>query len=529
MNRCTVCFCLSILAALASCSLAVAPCAAGEPPAPTAARPDTLSSQEGQTIVSFEAGEPAPRKVYGPTRAGRIEGPEGSRYFRFLYSKADSANLPSHMIPHSGYSVGTASVPVRLNSILVFRYRSDGISDLRLGLKLTNQSLRWFLDLPESAEWTQMCLPLIDKLTRSSEGVTTQSLAITTFARLPEDRETVFMDVDDFRLEPATALSPTERAELEEGFTQRADDEQMLKQYVRVRNLRTDKNTYLQGEHINVRYDIVNTSDQRLTVPLSTQFTRPVHRIGTVQTWIEPLDDGAKTTDFGRAGRRGPRYAAGGAIFPMSRGLDHLEPGAELHPGRTIRTRLQPGRYRYYVEFKAIDGTQVNEEHVEFTVLPAAPDVSDAQGSQQESTPQQQQATSPLDLAAAGIQAVVIESDYHHLGDNRSPTAHNPDPEGITWSKQFSLDRVPAGTAYLSLQVENINAADLVINGHRLAIPVGHSPRVACPPVWRNLLLPLPSRLFRVGPNHISIESIWLPDLKTYDDFQFGKLAVSFH
>ena len=114
----SLCIRLRIIAPLVTYALLVAPyAAAGAAQAPHVRGPDTRASQEGQTMVGFEVGEPEPRRVYGPTHAGRIEGPDGSRYFRFRYSAADAASLPSHMIPHSGYLVDTPSVPVHPDSL----------------------------------------------------------------------------------------------------------------------------------------------------------------------------------------------------------------------------------------------------------------------------------------------------------------------------------------------------------------------------------------------------------------------------
>ena len=104
-----------------------------------------------------------------------------------------------------------------------------------------------------------------------------------------------------------------------------------LRQSIRIENVKTAKATYTESETVVVTYEVVNKAGRRLSVPLNTRYSRPMHIIGSFQAWIEPVDAGAKTTDFGRAGRRGNRRAAGGTILPVNR--KHLEAGG-------IRKRL---------------------------------------------------------------------------------------------------------------------------------------------------------------------------------------------
>ena len=93
-----------------------------------------------------------------------------------------------------------------------------------------------------------------------------------------------------------------------------------------------------------------------------------MYLIGVIQKWIEPIDESAKATDFGRSSKRGPRYAAGGYIFPISK--NYLAPGEHLHRRSSLYLDPEPGCYRYYVEMKAIDDDSIiNEVVVEFIVV----------------------------------------------------------------------------------------------------------------------------------------------------------------
>ncbi len=125
------------------------------------------------------------------------------------------------------------------------------------------------------------------------------------------------------------------------------------------------------------------------------------------------------------------------------------------------------------------------------------------------------------------IQRVVIEMDYHHLGDRHEPRYQNPYPEGTVWSATFVLDERRGTTAYVSLVIADAqDGADLVINGHRVALPYGcHRGDVTT----RNALLTVPASAFRVGSNDISLESVWIDDYGEHDDFEFGELVVYFN
>lgn len=332
-----------------------------------AAKPRTAGTVH--VVADFEAQARKPRKIYGVVSAGSIARSEKNRHFRFLYSRGNTANIRG-AVPHSGYTVPVAGVPVSVESVLVFRYKSDEISDLRLSLQLTNQRLAWSLELAPSAEWREVRLPVAKKLTKGVGGVKIDGLNLTTFARIPDGKESVVMDLDDFRLETSQGLSVNETRKVHDALIMRGDLENDLAKHIRITNLATGRNTYLQGEPIVISYDIVNTSDKRLTVPENTQSSRPMHLIGTVQAWIEPVDASAKKTRLGGA-RRGSRYAAGGAIFPVPKG--HVLPQERMHQQKVMRRDLNPGKYRYYVEIKSNEGVQLNEEEVEFAVVAPTP------------------------------------------------------------------------------------------------------------------------------------------------------------
>jgi len=168
---------------------------------------------------------------------------------------------------------------------------------------------------------------------------------------------------------PTRNYGTVDAGSIEQEGANRTASEQKMKECIRIQGLKTDKSACTQGEQIVLTYDVVNVNSTRLDVPLNTRYSRPMRLIGIQQAWIEPMDDSAKRTDFGPAAKRGTRYAAGGSIFPV--GKSYLDPGEQLHQKSSIGRDLMPGRYKYYIEMKAIDdGSLMDEATVEFMVLP---------------------------------------------------------------------------------------------------------------------------------------------------------------
>lgn len=140
-----------------------------------------------------------------------------------------------------------------------------------------------------------------------------------------------------------------------------------LEQAIRLQELKTGKANYAQGETVVVTYEVVNTGNRPIDVPLNTSYSRPMHIVGSLQAWIEPLDADARRTDFGRAKKVGKRFAAGGTILPIQE--DRLNPGQRLPRSAEVNAQLQAGRYRYDVEFSSVGGeTLLCAESIEFTV-----------------------------------------------------------------------------------------------------------------------------------------------------------------
>lgn len=132
---------------------------------------------------------------------------------------------------------------------------------------------------------------------------------------------------------------------------------------LRPENLRTTTGgtAFSQGDSVELLYDLVNTSEQPLVIPLTDFFGSSFHLVGTEQAWIERLGPDSTIPSIPPiVGRKGTWYATGGAIIALE-GLtaNTIPPG-----GRVTRqvTLIHPtgafpsGRYRFHVEYKPLFG-----------------------------------------------------------------------------------------------------------------------------------------------------------------------------
>jgi len=320
------------------------------------------------SINDFEQ-ETVPLRDYGVVDAGSIQEEQGNHFFRLLYSQSNTKHIVGSTSPHSGYLVESLPAIPKTASVLTFRYRTDGISDLRLSLNFKHQSLSWFLKLTLTNDWAQIQLPIYKQLSKPLIDETVESLHITTFATVPETKNSTFLDLDDFCFH-TEKLPQSTIQRVETKLTEKAEALDAIRKYVVITNLHVTVSTYPEGEKVQLKYDIMNTGKDSIQIPLNNNdCSQPMRLLGIIQAWIEPLDDYAKTTDFGRSAKKGNKYAAGGSILPFRDKV--FKSGQLLHKNMSISKELSSGRYKYYLEFKSIDSSAIiNEETVQFTIVP---------------------------------------------------------------------------------------------------------------------------------------------------------------
>jgi hypothetical protein len=130
----------------------------------------------------------------------------------------------------------------------------------------------------------------------------------------------------------------------------------------------TGQSSAVSGTAVAFTFDLVNTSDVAITLPLLSPDAgyepmgeeAPFFSFGLIQTWIRRLDGAPLDGCLPAAGRKGPWYATGGWRN------DH-DPTITIKPGGTVpllfspsldeqlTACLAPGTYRYRVEYGRLD------------------------------------------------------------------------------------------------------------------------------------------------------------------------------
>jgi serine/threonine protein kinase len=310
---------------------------------------------EAATLVDFNA-KPKVVRDYGNVDVGSLVTTRQSTVFRFEYSTEGPA------VPHCGYRVATSPTAVAANSVLSFNYRARNVSDLRLNLTLTNQLLSWFLKLPASDTWKEYRLPLSEKYSESIDGVTIQSVHLTTFAARQDDRPLAgHLELDSFRLEsPAVvesltaAMAPVYKA-------------------MRISNAQVSGGPHAVGDTVTIKYNLTNTSAQDLQIPIDRSYSRPFRLVGVHQHWVERQGKDSTIPSLAKGpARKGRLYAAGGSIIPT----DAVIPagmGPAFSP-QLNTTGYPPGDYKFVIEYKAVRGDVIETSEVDFTLGEAKSD-----------------------------------------------------------------------------------------------------------------------------------------------------------
>ena len=123
----------------------------------------------------------------------------------------------------------------------------------------------------------------------------------------------------------------------------------------------TGGTAFQQGDFAEFAFDLVNTTDQPLVIPLTDFFGRQFHLVGTQQAWLERLGPDPTISSIPPIiARKGTWYAAGGEIIAVE-GLpgDTIAAGGRVPRGAAIfysTSGFPTGRYRVHVEYKPLLG-----------------------------------------------------------------------------------------------------------------------------------------------------------------------------
>ncbi len=122
------------------------------------------------------------------------------------------------------------------------------------------------------------------------------------------------------------------------------------------------------------------------------------------------------------------------------------------------------------------------------------------------------------------LQEIIIDKDYHHIGDERSERMRNAEPEGTVWEKLVNLPGTSGFTTYITFMASGIECVDLLINDLRIAVPVIDPDNLNND--YRMHVISLPSFFLRKGRNKIGFTALQCKG--NYDDFEFNDMVMYF-
>lgn len=139
----------------------------------------------------------------------------------------------------------------------------------------------------------------------------------------------------------------------------------LIYQSMKITNAKVVGGPFSPGDQVKVVYDLTNTSEVALQVPLNKSFSRPFNLVGAMQHWIERQGDQDTIPAIPeRIGRKGSRYAAGGSIIPTK---NTISAGEVLPFEQRLTTTGYPvGKYIYFIEYKKLGEGIIQSEKVEF-------------------------------------------------------------------------------------------------------------------------------------------------------------------
>jgi hypothetical protein len=162
--------------------------------------------------------------------------------------------------------------------------------------------------------------------------------------------------------------APTESTSNSNG-TQQPSTMEFIYNAIKLENIKTDRTIYASGDDVIITYELVNRSDETIVVPENTDYSQSFYLVGTIQRWIERL--GNENYIPSSAARDGNKYAAGGEIIPIT----FYKDGTTLTPGESIPLEItlntanfSEGLYRFYVEYKKLEGDVLQTVTTEFKV-----------------------------------------------------------------------------------------------------------------------------------------------------------------
>ncbi len=130
-------------------------------------------------------------------------------------------------------------------------------------------------------------------------------------------------------------------------------------------------------------------------------------------------------------------------------------------------------------------------------------------------------------VGGVGVEEIVIDAGFHHLGDNFIPSWVIPDPEGTILEITFSLTQghiQSAKTAHFEFFLLHNDWSNLIVNGQRWFLPNTSSTQGPFVDITGKTLFSIPTSFLEAGLNSIVFESTQHGN--NYDDLEIGEVVL---
>ncbi|MFM9964022.1 MAG: hypothetical protein ACKV2Q_22695 [Planctomycetaceae bacterium] len=122
---------------------------------------------------------------------------------------------------------------------------------------------------------------------------------------------------------------------------------------------------FASGDTVTLAYELTNSSDAELQIPVDETYSQPFNLVGTRQHWVERQgDDHSIPSQPPQIARQGSKYAAGGTIIHTKATLAARE---SLPFQQSLSTKGYPaGKYTYHIEYKKVREGILQTEKIDF-------------------------------------------------------------------------------------------------------------------------------------------------------------------
>ncbi len=128
---------------------------------------------------------------------------------------------------------------------------------------------------------------------------------------------------------------------------------------------------------------------------------------------------------------------------------------------------------------------------------------------------------------AGGLEEIVLDAGFHHIGDLFIPSWIVPEPEGLTLEIMFRLTQGQirrAKTAHFEFFLLQNDWSNIIVNGQRWSLPDTRLTDGRFIEVTGKQLFSIPKSFLRQGSNSIVFESA--PRGTNFDDLEIGEVVL---